>query len=151
MNQPHTFCSENKERFLQELIELLKLPSVSADSAFSQDVLNTAEAVSEYLRAAGCDGVEICETKGYPIVYGEKLIDPSLPTILVYGHYDVQPPDPVELWNSPPFEPVIQKTALHPLKYSCVPSAERPAQPPTRSHDEVNQQVRSAGPFQAHR
>ncbi len=114
MNKLHTYCSENKERFLNELIELLKMPSVSADSAFSQDVLDTAEAVSAYLKAAGCDNVEICETRGYPIVYGEKLIDPNLPTILVYGHYDVQPPDPMELWNSPPFEPVIQKTALHP-------------------------------------
>lgn len=114
MNQLHAYRSENRERFLHELIELLKIPSVSADSAFSQDVLNTAEAVSTYLKDAGCDGVEICETKGYPIVYGEKMVDPALPTILVYGHYDVQPPDPVELWNSPPFEPVIQKTALHP-------------------------------------
>ncbi|MGB5653787.1 MAG: M20/M25/M40 family metallo-hydrolase, partial [Robiginitalea sp.] len=114
MNKQHTYCSENKERFLHELIELLKMPSVSADSAFSQDVFDAAEAVSAYLQAAGCDGVEICETRGYPIVYGEKIIDPKLPTILVYGHYDVQPPDPVELWNSPPFEPVIQKTILHP-------------------------------------
>jgi acetylornithine deacetylase/succinyl-diaminopimelate desuccinylase-like protein len=114
MNQLHAYRSENRERFINELIELLKIPSVSADSAFSQDVLNTADAVAACLKAAGCDGVEICETRGYPIVYGEKLIDPDLPTILVYGHYDVQPPDPVELWNSPPFDPVIQKTALHP-------------------------------------
>ena len=114
MNKLHTYCSENKERFLNELIELLKMPSVSADSAFSQDLLDTEEAVSCYLQSACCDNFEICEKRGYPIVYGEKLIDPNLTTILFYWHYDVQPPDPLELWNSPPFEPVIQKTALHP-------------------------------------
>ncbi|MGB5358292.1 MAG: dipeptidase, partial [Eudoraea sp.] len=85
-----------------------------ADSAYSQDVLNTADAMAKSLEDAGCDTVEICETKGYPIVYGEKIIDPNLPTVLVYGHYDVQPPDPIDLWDSPPFEPVIRKTDLHP-------------------------------------
>lgn len=108
------YISQNKDRFLKELIELLKIPSISADSAFSQDVLDTAEAVKKSLEKAGCDLVEIHETDGYPIVYGEKLIDPNLPTVLVYGHYDVQPPDPVDLWNSPPFEPIIKKTELHP-------------------------------------
>ena len=105
---------KNKERFLDELIELLKIPSISADSAYKKDVLKTAEAVKKQLAKAGCDSVEICETPGYPIVYGEKIIDKKLPTILVYGHYDVQPPDPLNLWDSPPFEPVIKKTKLHP-------------------------------------
>ncbi len=108
------YVTEHKERFIQELVELLTIPSVSADPAYRQDVLTAAEAVKNSLLNSGCDSAEICETKGYPIVYGEKTIDPKLPTILVYGHYDVQPPDPMDLWNSPPFEPVIQKTELHP-------------------------------------
>ncbi len=90
------------------------MPSVSADPAYSEDVLNTAEAVKAALEKAGCDHAEICETPGYPIVYAEKMINANLPTVLVYGHYDVQPPDPVELWDSPPFEPVIKTTELHP-------------------------------------
>lgn len=108
------YIDQHKDRFINELIELLKIPSVSADSAFSQDVLDTAEAVKTALEKAGCDNVEICETPGYPVVYGEKIIDENLPTVLVYGHYDVQPPDPYDLWTTPPFEPVIQKTELHP-------------------------------------
>jgi len=108
------YINNHKDRFLNELIELLKIPSISADSAYKADVLKTAEVVAEELKKAGCDHVEICKTKGYPIVYGEKIIDSKLPTVLVYGHYDVQPPDPLDLWNSPPFEPVIKKTELHP-------------------------------------
>ena len=114
MQNVQDYISKNKQRFLDELIQLLRIPSVSADSAFSQDVIDTSEAVKTALENAGCDTVEICETDGYPIVYGEKIIDPTLPTVLVYGHYDVQPPDPINLWNSPPFEPVIKKTELHP-------------------------------------
>ena len=114
MDQIREYLSQNQDRFLDELIELLKIPSVSADSAFSQDVLNTAEAVASALKKAGCDAVEICETTGYPIVYGEKMVGEDLPTVLVYGHYDVQPPDPLDLWDSPPFEPVVKKTDLHP-------------------------------------
>src|SRR5690554_655412 len=108
------YVQKNKERFINELVDLLKIPSVSADSAYSQDVLNTADKVKEFLEKAGCDTVEICETPGYPIVYGEKIVDENLPIVLVYGHYDVQPADPVELWDSPPFEPVIKKTEIHP-------------------------------------
>ena len=108
------YIKEHKQRFVNELIDLLKIPSVSADPAFNQDVLNTAESVKESLEKAGCEKVEICETPGYPIVYGEKIIDPKLPTVLVYGHYDVQPADPIGLWDSPPFEPVIKTTEVHP-------------------------------------
>ena len=108
------YVQQNKERFINELIELLKIPSVSADTAYSQDVFDTADAVKTSLEKAGCDLVEICDTPGYSIVYGEKIIDPNLPTVLVYGHYDVQPPDPMELWTSPPFEPVIKTTEIHP-------------------------------------
>ena len=114
MNSVKNYIQENKDRFIAELIELLKMPSISADAAYSQDVLNTSEAVKDALEKAGCDKVEICETPGYPIVYGEKTIDPALPTVLVYGHYDVQPADPIELWDSDPFEPVIKKTDIHP-------------------------------------
>jgi acetylornithine deacetylase/succinyl-diaminopimelate desuccinylase-like protein len=99
---------KNKQRYLDELMELLRIPSVSADPKFKADVLRTADFVKEKLEAAGLDNTEICPTAGFPVVYGDKIIDPSLPTVLIYGHYDVQPADPYELWNSPPFEPVIK-------------------------------------------
>jgi len=108
------YIKEHKDRFTNELIELLKIPSISADSAYKNDILKTAEAVKTSLENAGCDVVEICNTAGNPIVYGEKIFDANLPTVLVYGHYDVQPADPLELWTSPPFEPIIKKTDIHP-------------------------------------
>jgi acetylornithine deacetylase/succinyl-diaminopimelate desuccinylase-like protein len=114
MNNIKEYISENKQRFIDELIELLKIPSISADSAYSKDVFATADSVKDSLIKAGADNVEICPTPGYPVVYGEKIIDSNLPTVLVYGHYDVQPADPIELWTSPPFEPVIKKTEIHP-------------------------------------
>ena len=114
MNNIKSYINQHKNRFINELIEILKIPSISADSAFRKDVVNMASKIKTSLEEAGCDHVEICETPGYPIVYGEKLIDPKLPTILVYGHYDVQPPDPINLWASPPFEPVIKTTEIHP-------------------------------------
>ena len=114
MKNIKSYVQEHKNRFINELIELLKIPSISADSAYKNDVLKTAEAVKVELEKAGCDTVEVCETKGYPIVFGKKIIDENIPTVLVYGHYDVQPPDPLDLWNSPPFEPVIKNTELHP-------------------------------------
>jgi len=114
MKSAKSYILENKQRFIDELIELLKIPSISANSNYKADVIHTADAVKNSLQKAGCDQVEICETPGFPIVYGEKIIDPNLPTILIYGHYDVQPPDPVNLWDSPPFEPIIKTTELHP-------------------------------------
>ena len=114
MKSAKSYILENKKRFIDELIELLKIPSISADSKYKADVIRTADLVKNSLKKAGCDQVEICETPGYPIVYGEKIIDANLPTVLVYGHYDVQPPDPINLWDSPPFEPVIKTTDLHP-------------------------------------
>ena len=113
-NHIRDYVNTNKQRFLDELFELLRLPSISADPKYKNEMGKTAEAVMKKLQEAGADKVEICETKGYPIVYGEKIIDPSKPTVLVYGHYDVQPPDPMELWTSGPFDPVIRKTELHP-------------------------------------
>jgi len=114
MNTVQSYIETHQQTFINELIELLKIPSISADSAYNNDVLKTAEIVKTRLQEAGCDVVEIHPTAGYPIVYAEKIIDPQLPTVLVYGHYDVQPPDPLDLWDSPPFEPVIKNTELHP-------------------------------------
>lgn len=114
MEHINNYINTNKDRFLNELLDFLRIPSISADSAYSADVMKTAEFVKEKLMAAGADKVEVCPTAGYPIVYGEKMIDPSLPTVLVYGHYDVQPATPLELWETPPFEPTIRKTAIHP-------------------------------------
>lgn len=102
-----SYIESNRDRFLNELFEILRIPSISADSAFSGDVRKCAEKVAEFLIAAGADNVVLEETAGNPIVYGEKIIDVSLPTVLVYGHYDVQPSVPDELWNTPPFEPTI--------------------------------------------
>ena len=108
------YLEKNKERMLNELMELLKIPSISADSKYKPDVLRTAEAVKQRLLDAGAENVEISQTNGYPVVYADKIIDPKKPTVIVYGHYDVQPADPLNLWDSPPFEPVIKKTASHP-------------------------------------
>ena len=108
------YIEKNKDRFIKELLELLKIPSISADPSFKESVLNCSLAVEKSLKDAGADNVEVCTTSGYPIVYADKIIDKNLPTVLVYGHYDVQPPDPIELWHSGPFEPVIKKTEIHP-------------------------------------
>ena len=114
MSDTQNYIQQNKERFLEELKDLLRIASISADPAYKNDVLNCADAVAKHLKNAGADNVEICETKGYPVVFGEKIVDKNLPTVLVYGHYDVQPADPLELWESGPFEPVVKKTELHP-------------------------------------
>lgn len=107
------YLQGNKQRFLDELFELLRIPSISADPAYSKEMLRAAEFIKEKLELAGAEKVEICETGGYPIVYGEKIIDPSLPTVLVYGHYDVQPAVPLELWTTPPFEPTIRNERIY--------------------------------------
>ena len=104
----------NKERFAQELIDWLKIPSVSADPKFRDDVINAAQYLKNQFQLAGMENVELIPTKGYPVVYAEKITDSSKPTVLVYGHYDVQPADPYELWDAPPFEPVIKITEEHP-------------------------------------
>jgi len=98
----------NKDRFLEELLELLRIPSISARSEHKDDMVKCAEAVRLRLQEAGADKTAVYTTEGYPVVYGEKIIDPSKPTVLVYGHYDVQPADPLELWHSGPFEPTIK-------------------------------------------
>ena len=102
------YQEKHQERFLNEMIDLLRIPSVSAKSEHKEDMIRCAEAVQKSLLAAGCDKAEVMPTDGYPVVYGEKIINSSAPTVLVYGHYDVQPADPLELWHSGPFDPVIK-------------------------------------------
>src|SRR6186713_2048544 len=107
------YQQKNKDRFLSELLELLRIPSISARTEHKPDMQKCAEAVKQRLLEAGANKVEIFQTPGHPIVYGEKIIDPKKPTVLVYGHYDVQPPDPLDLWHSPPFEPVIKDGMIY--------------------------------------
>ena len=114
MDYIKNYINKNKDRFVRELIELLKIPSISADPKYKKEVFFCADAVAHSLEKAGAENIEICTTDGYPIVYADKIVNDKLPTILIYGHYDVQPPDPLELWDSGPFEPVIKKTDIHP-------------------------------------
>ncbi len=107
------YQQKNKDRFLSELLELLRIPSVSARSEHGPDMIICAAAVKQRLLDAGVDKAEIYPTDGHPVVYGEKITDKSKPTVLVYGHYDVQPPDPLELWHSGPFEPVIRDGKIY--------------------------------------
>ncbi|MBD2756266.1 dipeptidase [Spirosoma validum] len=108
-----TYLEANKQRFLDELFDLLRIPSVSADSKFKGDVRRAAEFVRDKLTAAGLDKAQLYDTPGHPVVYAEKIVDPARPTVLVYGHYDVQPADPYELWNTPPFEPTIRNERIY--------------------------------------
>ena len=101
------YQEKNKGRFLNELLDLLRIPSISAKSENKPDMVKCAEAVKQCLLQAGADKVEIYPTEGHPVVYAEKIIDPAKPTVLVYGHYDVQPVEPLDLWKSGPFDPVI--------------------------------------------
>jgi acetylornithine deacetylase/succinyl-diaminopimelate desuccinylase-like protein len=114
MEKTQQFIGQHKDRFVAELFDLLRIPSVSADANFQQDVAACATHLAAHLKEIGLDGVEVIPTAGHPIVYAEKIIDASLPTVLVYGHYDVQPADPLELWHTPAFEPVIKQTPIHP-------------------------------------
>jgi acetylornithine deacetylase/succinyl-diaminopimelate desuccinylase-like protein len=107
------FDEANKERYLNELLEMLRIPSISANTEHKQDMINCAEMVKNSLIQAGADKAILFETDGHPIVYGEKLTNPSWPTVLVYGHYDVQPADPLELWSSGPFDPVIKDGKIY--------------------------------------
>jgi acetylornithine deacetylase/succinyl-diaminopimelate desuccinylase-like protein len=110
----NAYIDQNRERFVQELFELLRIPSISADPAYAGDVHRCAEEVARLLREAGATGVELIPTAGYPVVFGEVHVSEHVPTVLVYGHYDVQPADPLELWTTPAFEPQIRSTAIHP-------------------------------------
>lgn len=113
MSAVKEYIEKNKESYLSELFELLRIPSVSADSRHKEDVRKAAEYVMKKLKEAGADHVALMETSGHPIVFGEKIVDSSKPTVLVYGHYDVQPPDPLALWSSPPFEPTVRDGKIY--------------------------------------
>lgn len=113
MQEIKKYVEENKQRFLDELFELLRFPSISADPKYKADILKTADFVAEKLKASGVENVEVCATAGNPIVYGEKIVDPAKPTVLVYGHYDVQPADPLELWVTSPFEPTLREGKIY--------------------------------------
>ena len=113
MSAIDAYIETHKDRFLSELLDLLRIPSVSADPKYKADVARCAEAVKQRLIEAGADNVEVCTTAGHPIVYGEKIIDPTKLTVLVYGHYDVQPPDPLDLWHSGPFDPVVKDGLIY--------------------------------------
>jgi acetylornithine deacetylase/succinyl-diaminopimelate desuccinylase-like protein len=118
MKNTQAFISANQDRFLAELLDFLRIPSISADPAYAGSVRKAAEWLAAKLQDAGLDHVRLEETAGFPIVYGEKMVEPSAPTILVYGHYDVQPADPLDLWDSPPFEPVIKNEVIY-ARGSC--------------------------------
>ena len=107
------YIETNKERFFEELFSLLRIPSVSSLEQHKPDMQKCAERLVELLLEAGADVAEICPTAGHPVVFGQKIVDPQLPTVLVYGHYDVQPVDPIELWHSDPFEPEIRDGAIY--------------------------------------
>jgi len=107
------YQEKNKDRFLDELLELLRIPSVSANTAHKEDMRKCAEKVQQRLLEAGATKASVLETDGHPVVYAEKIVDPSKPTVLVYGHYDVQPPDPLNLWHSGPFDPVIKEGRIY--------------------------------------
>ena len=113
MQKVKQFIEENKERFLEELFELIRIPSISSISDHKPDMLKAAEKYKEHFLKAGCDKAEIMPTAGNPVVYAEKMIDPALPTVLVYAHYDVMPVDPLDLWDSPPFEPVVRDGKIY--------------------------------------
>lgn len=107
------YQDKNQQRFLDEMLELLRIPSISAKSERKDDMRKCAELVRQRLVDSGADKAEVMETAGHPVVYGEKIVDASKPTVLVYGHYDVQPPEPLELWHSGPFEPVIKDGKIY--------------------------------------
>lgn len=112
MEQIKNYITENKNRFLSELFELLRIPSVSAKNEHKKDMFEAVNFLQKKLLEAGADKAEIFETSGHPVLYGEKIIDQRLPTILVYGHYDVQPAEPLDLWKTPPFEPEIREEKI---------------------------------------
>lgn len=113
MEQIKNYIEENKDRFLEELFELIRIPSISAKEEHKNDMFKATEYIKKSLLDAGADKVEIIPTTGHPVIYGEKLIDPSKPTVLVYGHYDVQPAEPLDLWKSPPFEPEVRDGKIY--------------------------------------
>ncbi|MEL6359346.1 MAG: M20/M25/M40 family metallo-hydrolase, partial [Bacteroidota bacterium] len=113
MSSTKQYIEANRDRFLDELMDFLRIPSVSTSSKHAEEIRQAAEFVQQKLTAAGADEVRLLDTIRYPLVYGEKIVDESLPTVLVYGHYDVQPADPYELWDTPPFKPVLKDEKIY--------------------------------------
>jgi acetylornithine deacetylase/succinyl-diaminopimelate desuccinylase-like protein len=113
METINAYIDKNKDRFLNELFDFIRIPSVSSQADNKENMHKAARFVADSLMKAGADKAEVLETKGWPVVYGEKIIDSSLPTVLVYGHYDVQPAEPLELWESPPFEPEVRDGKIY--------------------------------------
>ncbi|MBE0647631.1 MAG: dipeptidase [Bacteroidales bacterium] len=113
MNYINTYIETHKDRFLDELFGLIRIPSISSEKERKEDMVKAAEYWKKSIREAGADKAEVLPTKGNPVVYGEKIIDPSLPTVLVYGHYDVMPVDPLDLWESPPFKPEVRNGKIY--------------------------------------
>ncbi len=113
MKKAVEYIEKNRERFLEELFGLIRIPSVSADPVHKEDMLRATEYLRDNLLASGADQAEVIPTEGHPVVYAEKVTDPSLPTVLIYGHYDVQPAEPLELWDSPPFEPEVREGKIY--------------------------------------
>jgi acetylornithine deacetylase/succinyl-diaminopimelate desuccinylase-like protein len=113
MKEVKNYIETNKDRFLEELFEVIRIPSISSLPEHKEDMVRTANAYKEALLKAGADKAEVMSTEGNPVVYAEKIIDPSKPTVLVYAHYDVMPVDPVDLWDSEPFEPVIRDGKIY--------------------------------------
>ncbi len=113
MKDLKAYIQDNKDRILNDLFELIRIPSISSKEAHKDDMYKAANWISEYLVKKGADQAEVCDTEGHPVVYGEKIIDPSLPTVIIYGHYDVQPAEPLELWKTPPFEPEIRDGKIY--------------------------------------
>ena len=105
---------KKQKKYIEQLKEFLTIASVTADSKFMSQVQESAQWVKNALIESGCDTATIHPTQGHPVVIGRKTINPTSPTIMVYGHYDVQPPDPLDLWKTDPFHPVIKKTQVHP-------------------------------------
>ena len=114
MENTQKYINQNQKKFLNELLDLLRIPSISADPKYTNDVLRCAQNLKAGFDSIGLDNVEVISTKGHPIVYGEKILNDSLPTVLIYGHYDVQPADPLDLWDAEPFDPVVKPTLIHP-------------------------------------
>ncbi len=112
-SQIRDYIEKNRDNYLEEIFELLKIPSISADPKYKDEVIKAATFLQNKLKEAKADKVELHPTAGFPVVYAEKIIDPSLPTILIYGHYDVQPADPIDLWHSPPFQPQIRDGKIY--------------------------------------
>ena len=114
MEETQKYINQNQEKFLNELLDLLRIPSISADPKYTNDVLLCAQKLKKGFDSIGLDNVEVISTKGHPIVYGEKILNDAWPTVLIYGHYDVQPADPLDLWDNDPFDPVVKSTPIHP-------------------------------------